>query len=148
MRSTLYENSGLVQAEGAQRRAGLPPREVREAPGEDEYADDEHDGAEGCCGHRCHGCRSRSLRSETCSPYRPREPSSFPQTGQRPAMPRATARAASTITNVRLFSSTNWNSPKPATPIRFRSATYELRQRLTSARDRPLTLPPRPCPIR
>src|SRR5262245_16843683 len=81
MRSTLYENSGLVQAEGAQRRAGLPPREVREAPGEDEYADDEHDGAEGCCGHRCHGCRSRSLRSETCSPYRPREPSSFPQTG-------------------------------------------------------------------
>jgi hypothetical protein len=47
-------------------------------------------------------------------------------------MPRATARDASTMTTVRLFSSTKLNSPNPATPILFRSATYALRQRLTS----------------
>jgi hypothetical protein len=49
----------------------------------------------------------------------------------------------SRITCSELFSKRKWNAPKPKTPIRARSSTYFARQRLTSFRGRPLTLPPR-----
>ena len=45
-------------------RRVLPAREVREAPGQNEHADDEHDGPQGCRSHRSHGGRSPARGSE------------------------------------------------------------------------------------
>src|SRR5215475_11154739 len=63
------------------RRLSSAAREAREAPREDEHADDEHDGPQGGRSQRSHERRSRAFGSETWCQYRPRRPPSRPPNG-------------------------------------------------------------------